>query len=133
MNTKYRLLFAFFLAVGITNCASASDILEKDNTNFNAIASVASANNEDALKAGYAWTTAEIKNNYGDEKTETGKAYKASGKKLNIVDVALYEGEDALKKGDINKAMKKANFANEIAAAQLAQQQTNNHPQLLWK
>jgi hypothetical protein len=50
-----------------------------------------------------------------------------------MVDVAIYEGEEALKKGDEETAMKKVKLANEIADAQLSQQDINSKYQVLWK
>jgi hypothetical protein len=117
----------------LAGCASNDVVGGTGNSAFDQIAAAANAKNASAMKAGYAWTSASIKSKYGDDKVESGKAYKATGKKLSLVDVAIYEGEEALKKGDEETAMKKAKLANEIADAQLSQQEISSKYQVLWK
>ncbi len=130
---KTLTLLALFSLSALTGCATTEVAGGTGNAAFDTAAETANSKNATAMKAGYAWTSAAIKKKYGNDKIESGKAYKASGKKLSLVDVALYEGEEALKKGDEATAMKKAKLANELADAQLAQQETSSKYQTLWK
>jgi hypothetical protein len=132
---KTLTLLALLSITSLTGCASNAtlDTSGTGNRAFDEAAATASAKNTTAMKAGYAWTSTAIKNKYGSDKTEDGKAFKASGKKLSLVDVALYEGEQALKKGDEATAMKKAKLATELADAQLAQQEISSKFQIVWK
>lgn len=116
----------------MSGCASTGETKGTGNTAFDEAAQTAMAKNATALKAGYAWTSAAVKTKY-DPKTEAGKAYQETGRKLTLVDVAIYEGEEALKKGDEAKAMKQVKLANELADAQLAQKENGDKYQLLWK
>jgi dihydroorotase-like cyclic amidohydrolase len=130
---KTLALLTILSAASMTGCASTGDMKGSGNTAFDEAAATANEKNAAAMKVGYAWTSTAIKNQYGSDKTEAGKAFKESGKKLSLVDVAVYEGEQALKKGDTDAAMKKVAFANELADAQLAQEEQGKSYQILWK
>jgi hypothetical protein len=130
---KTLTLLAVLSLSGLTGCATTEVAKGTGNAAFDEAAAVASEKNAKSIKAGYAWTSASIKSKYGDDKIESGKAYKATGRKLSMVDVAIYEGEEALKKGDEATAMKKVKLANELADAQLSQQEISSKYQVLWK
>jgi hypothetical protein len=131
---KKTLTMLVLLSVtSITGCMSTGDVGSSGNAVFDEIATSASAKNATAIKFGYAWTSTAIKDKYGSDKTEAGKAFIASGRKLTLIDVNLFEGEEALKKGDTDTAIKKAKLANELADAQLAQEEQGKNYQILWK
>ncbi len=131
--TKTLTLTTLLSLALLTGCATTGDVAQgTGNAAFDEAAKVAMEKNAKAMKAGYAWTSAGVKTKY-DPKTEAGKAYKESGRKLTLVDVALFEGEQALKKGDEKTAMKKVKEANDLADAQLAQQATSSDYKILWK
>lgn len=133
--TKTLTLTTLLSLALLSGCATTGDTVQAQGTGndaFDTAEKVAMDKNAKAMKAGYAWTSAAIKTKY-DPKTEAGKAFKASGRKLTLVDVSLFEGEQALKKGDEATAMKKAKEANDLADAQLAQQERNSNYQTLWK
>lgn len=130
---KTRILLAILSLSALAGCATTEVATGTGNSAFDEAAAVASTKNASAMKAGYAWTSAGIKSKYGDDKIESGKAYKATGKKLSLVEVAIYEGEEAIKKGDEATAMKKVKLANELADAQLSQQEISSKYQVLWK
>jgi hypothetical protein len=131
---KKTLTMLVLLSVtSITGCMSTGDVGSSGNAAFDEIATSASAKNATAIKFGYAWTSTAIKDKYGSDKTEAGKAFIASGRKLTLIDVNLFEGEEALKKGDTDTAIKKAKLANELADAQLAQEEQGKNYQILWK
>jgi hypothetical protein len=133
---KITLTLAALLATALlTGCATTGDTMSggTGNTAFDEAAKIALDKNKAAIQEGYAWTSAFVKSKYDTDKTEEGKAFKASGKKLTLVEVALFEGEQALKKGDEATAMKKVKLANELADAQLAQKEQNKNFKILWK
>jgi hypothetical protein len=130
---KTLTLLAVLSLSALAGCATTEVAKGTGNAAFDEAASAASTKNATAMKSGYAWTSVAIKGKYGDDKIESGKAYKATGRKLTLVDVAIYEGEEALKKGDEETAMKKVKLANEIADAQLSQQEISSKYQTLWK
>jgi len=133
---KTTLTLAALLATALlTGCATMGDTTAggTGNAAFDEAAKVALDKNKAAMKEGYAWTSTSAKNKYDTDKTEEGKAFKASGKKVTLVEVALFEGEQALKKGDEAAAMKKVKLANELADAQLAQKEQNKDFKILWK
>lgn len=132
MNKTLTLTTLLSLAL-LAGCATTGEEAKgSGNAAFDEAAKVAMEKNTKAMKAGYAWTSAGVKAKY-DPQTEAGKAYKESGRKLTLVDVALFEGEQALKKGDEKTAMKKAKEANELADAQLSQQTISSDYKMLWK
>jgi len=120
------LLQGVVLLVGCTHLSGTG------HAAFDELAQVAAEKNRMADQKGYAWVTAAIEQKYAKE-TEAGKAFAATGRKLTMVDVALYEGEEALKKGDIEAAMKKAKQAKDIAEAQQTQQEISSKYQRLWR
>ena len=123
------LLQGVVLMVG---CAHAHMPQGSGHAPFDELAKVAAEKNRMADQKGYAWVTAAIEQKYAKE-TEAGKAFAETGRKLTMVDVSLYEGEEAIKKGDIDAAMKKVKHANELADAQLSQQETSAKYQRLWR
>ncbi len=136
MKKTVRML-ATLLATGVvmTGCASTETKPDTGSGNaaFDEIVKPALEKNAALAKAGYAWTSTAISNKYGSDQTEDGKAFKASGYKLSLVEVAVYEGEQALKKGDQDAAMKKAKLAAELVAAQAQQQEISSDYKMLWK
>jgi hypothetical protein len=134
MKQSMRML-ATLLATGVvmTGCASNETKSASGNAAFDELVKPALEKNAALAKSGYAWTSAAIKNKYGSDKTEDGKAFKASGYKLSMVEVAVYEGEQALKKGDAEAAMKKAKLATELVAAQQQQKEISSNYKMLWK
>lgn len=130
-------MLATLLATGVvmTGCASTESkpASGSGNTAFDEIVKPALEKNAALAKAGYAWTSAAAKNKYGSDKTEDGKAFKAAGYKLSLVEVAVYEGEQALKKGDEETAMKKAKLAADLVSAQAQQKEISSDYKMLWK
>lgn len=119
-----------------TGCSTAGDTKSTSGTGnaaFDEAAKMALDKDNQAIKAGYAWTSKKVKNKYGNDKSAEGKLFKASGKKLTLVQVAIFEGEQALKKGDEATAMKKVKEANELAEAQLSQMAISSNYKILWK
>lgn len=127
---KSTFLLSLVAAGMLSGCATTGS--GTGNTAFDDAAKIALDKNKAAMKNGFAWTSAAIASKY-DAKTEAGKAFKESGMKLSLVEVAVYEGQEALKKGDEATAMKKVKFANELADAQLTQEETAKKFQILWK
>lgn len=131
--TKTLTLTTLISLALLTGCQTTGEKAQgTGNAAFDAAAATAMEKNNIAIQSGYAWTSAAIASKY-NPKTEAGKAYKASGHKLTLVDAALFEGEQALKKGDEATAMKKAKEANDLADAQLAQKETSSNYHILWK
>ncbi|MBD3766573.1 MAG: hypothetical protein IE928_01305 [Gammaproteobacteria bacterium] len=131
--TKTLTLTTLLSLALLTGCATTGDTAQGTGyAAFYEAAKVAMEKNAKAMKAGYAWTSKGVKTKY-DPKTEAGKAFKKSGRKLTLVDVALFEGEQALKKGDEKTAMKKVKEANELADAQLSQMAISSDYKILWK
>lgn len=130
---KIPLIGLLAVVLGLTACTSMPEKASvTGNEEFDRLAEVAQEKNDRMIKVGYAWTSAGIKSQY-DKATEAGKVFVASGRKLTLVDVAIFEGEQLLKKGDTSKAMAKVKLANELADAQLAQQQVSQNYQKLWR
>ena len=131
--TKTLTLTTLLSLALLTGCATTGDTAKgTGNAAFDEAAKTAMEKNAKAMKAGYAWSSAGNKIKY-DAKTEAGKAFAETGRKLTLVDVALFEGEQALKKGDEKTAMKKVKEANDLADAQLAQQTLSSDYKTLWK
>lgn len=130
---KSTFLLSLVAAGMLSGCATTGDVAGgTGNAAFDDAAKIALDKNKASMKNGYAWTAAALESKY-DPKTEAGKAFKESGMKLSMVEVAIYEGQEALKKGDEAAAMKKVKYANEIADAQIAQEETGKKFQILWK
>ena len=131
--TKTLTLTTLLSLALLAGCATTGDTAKgSGNAAFDEAAKAASEKNAKAMKSGYAWTSAAIKTKY-DDKVEAGKAFKETGRKLTLVDVALFEGEQALKKGDEKTAMKKVKEANELADSQLSQMAISSDYKVLWK
>lgn len=130
---KVQFIALLSLLVGLSACShNPVSKQTSGNDEFDRLAEVAQEKNDRMIKVGYAWTSAGIKTQY-DKATEAGKAFIASGRKLTLVDVALFEGEALVKKGETAKGLAKAKLANELADAQLAQQQVSQNYQKLWR
>lgn len=129
---KIQLIALLAVLLGVSACTHNASKVSNGNDEFDRLAELAQEKNDRMVKVGYAWTSAGIKSQY-DKATEAGKAFAATGRKLTLVDTALFEGETLIKKGDINKGIAKAKLANELADAQIAQQQTSQNYQKLWR
>jgi hypothetical protein len=122
-------------SVMMTGCAlwETKDASASGSVAFDDLVKPALEKNAVQAKAGYAWTSTAIKNKYGNEHSEEGKAFKASGYKLSLVEATIFEGEQALKKGDEATALKKAKHAVELVDAQEQQKEISSDYKILWK
>lgn len=127
--TKTLTLFSIALMAA---AQATTALAATGNAEFDALAKSATEKHQDAMKDGYAWTSAAINRKFNPQ-TDDGKAYKESGRKITLVDVALYEGEKALKAGDTAKAMQFAKQADGLADAQLQQREISSDYKILWK
>lgn len=126
-------LLATIMMSGCTSMGAVADGKSSGSASFDEAVKPALEKNTVAIKAGYAWTSNAMKDKYGHDTNENGKLFKTSGYKMTLVEVAIFEGEQALKKGDEETAMKKAKLANELADAQMQQEEVSSKYQTLWK